>query len=172
MAKGTQFDVSRAKGEYEATQARLPNLEADLEVNIFSLSVLLGLSPEALLEEMIVHKVCRMLLTWCQSDYVQIFLRRRPDVQMAERELAASNADIGAETANLFPKFYLTGDMGTQARTFGDLFMASAGMWSFGPTMRWSVFEGGAIRARIDIEKAENQAALAMYEKTVLRSVV
>lgn len=171
VGESTQFDVTRARGEYEATQARLPNLEAELEVNIFSLSVLLGLPPEALLEEMSVVKSLpaapEIVPVGLRSD----LLRRRPDVQMAERELAASSADIGAETANLFPKFFLTGDVGSQARNFGDLFMASAGMWSFGPSMRWSVFDGGAIRARIDIEKAENQAALAQYEKTVLEAL-
>jgi len=135
VGEATQFDVTRAKGEYEATQARLPNLEAELEVNIFSLSALLGLPPEALLEEM---KVVQSLPT--TPDIVPVglrsdLLRRRPDVKMAERELAASNADIGSETANLFPKFFITGDVGTQARNFGDLFMASAGMWSFGPSM-------------------------------------
>lgn len=171
IGEATQFDVARARGEYETTQARLPNLQAELEVNIFSLSVLLGLPPEALLEEM---QVAQALPS--SPDIVPVglrsdILRRRPDIQMAERDLAASIADIGAETANLFPKFYLTGDIGTQARSFGDLFMASAGAWSFGPSVRWSIFEGGAIRARIAIEKAENQAALAMYEKVVLEAL-
>ncbi len=166
--EATQFDVTRAKGEYESTQARLPNLEAELEVNIFSLSVLLGLPPESLLDEMQILQPLPPALDIVPVGLRSDLLQRRPDIQMAERELAASNADIGKEIANLFPKFFITGDVGSQARNFGDLFMASAGMWSFGPSIRWSVFEGGAIRARIDIEKAENKAALAMYEKTVL----
>jgi multidrug efflux system outer membrane protein len=98
-------------------------------------------------------------------------LRRRPDVRMAERELAASNADIGAETAELFPKFFLTGDVGSQARVFGDLFTAAGGLWSLAAAMQWSVFEAGAIQARIDVEKAENKAALATYEKIVLKAL-
>jgi multidrug efflux system outer membrane protein len=171
IGEATQFDAVRAKGEYQATQARLPNLEAELETNIFSLSVLLGLPPEALLKEMsTVHSLPSapdIVPIGLRSD----LLRRRPDVKMAERELAASSADIGEETANLFPKFYLTGDVGAQAGSFSDLFMASSGTWSFGPSIRWSVFEGRAIRARIDIEKAENQAALAMYEKAVLEAL-
>jgi len=171
VGEATQFDATRAKGEFETTQARLPNLEAELEANIFSLSILLGLPPEALLEEMGVVQALPSVPDIVPVGLRSDILRRRPDVQMAERNLAASSADIGSETANLFPKFYLTGDVGTQASSFGDLFMASAGMWSFGPSVRWSVFEGGAIRARIDIEKAENQAALATYEKAVLEAL-
>jgi len=169
--EATQFDATRAKGEYEATQARLPNLEAELEVNIFSLSALLGLPPEALLEEMQIVKPLPNTLDIVPVGLRSDLIQRRPDIKMAERDLAASSADIGAEISNLFPKFFITGDVGAQARNFGDLFMASAGMWSFGPSMRWSVFEGGAIRARIDIEKAENQAALARYEKAVLEAL-
>lgn len=171
VGEATQFDVTRARGEYEATKARLPNLEAELAVNTFSLSVLIGLPPEALLEEMLVVQPFPTAPDIVPVGLRSDLLRRRPDIQIAERELAASSADIGAETANLFPQFFITGDIGSQASTFADLFMASAGMWSFGPSMRWSVFEGGAIRARIDIEKAENQAALAMYEKAVLEAL-
>lgn len=171
IGESTQFDVTRARGEYEATQARLPNLQAELEANIFSLSVLLGLPPEALIEEMQIAQALPNAPDIVPVGLRSDILRRRPDVQMAERELAASNADIGVETANLFPQFFITGDVGTQARNFADLFMASAGMWSFGPALRWSVFEGGAIRARINVQKAENQAALASYEKAVLEAL-
>ena len=171
VGEATQFDTTRALGEYQATQARLPNLKAELQTTIFALSVLLGQEPEALLEEMMVvqkfPKAPDIVPVGVRSDV----LRRRPDIRQAERELAASNADIGAETANLFPKFFVTGDVGLQSRTFADLFTAASGLWSLGSVMQWSVFEGGAIRAQIDIEKAENKAALAQYEKTVLESL-
>lgn len=169
--EATQFDVMRAKGEYEATQARLPNLKAERDVSIFGLSILLGLPPEALLLEM---QEVRALPT--APDIVPVglrseLLRRRPDIQMAERELAASSADIGAQTANLFPQFSITGDVGLQSRSFADFFMLSARRWSFGPDVRWSVFGGGQILAQIDVEKAENKAALATYEKAVLEAL-
>lgn len=169
--EASEFDVTRARGEYQATLARVPNLQADLEASIYTLSVLLGLPPEALLGEMQQVKALPtppdLVPVGLRSD----ILRRRPDVRMAERELAASSADIGAETAELFPKFFLTGDIGSQARVFGDLFTAAGGLWSLAAAMQWSVFEAGAIQARIDVEKAENKAALATYEKTVLEAL-
>jgi multidrug efflux system outer membrane protein len=90
---------------------------------------------------------------------------------MAERELAASIADIGVETADLFPKFFVTGDAGSQARVFGDVFSAAGGMWSLGSLVQWPIFEGGAIRARIKAEEAESEAALAAYEQSVLNAL-
>lgn len=169
--EASDFDLSRAQGEYELNRARLPNLRAQQRASIYTLSVLLGQPPEALIEEM---SSVQPLPT--PPDIVPVglrseILRRRPDIRVAERELAASVADIGAETSELFPKFFLTGDIGSQARLFGDIFTAGSGVWSLASMIQWSVFEGGAIRARIDIEKAESQAALAAYEKTVLEAL-
>jgi outer membrane protein TolC len=54
---------------------------------------------------------------------------------------------------------------------FGDLFSAAGGFWSFGSLVQWPVFEGGAIKARIDAADAESKAALASYQKTVLEAL-
>ncbi len=171
IGEASDFDLSRAQGEYELTRARIPNLRADLRASLYSLSVLLGQPPEALLAEM---ETIKPLPT--PPDIVPVglrsdILRRRPDIRIAERELAASVADIGAQTAELFPKFFLTGDIGSSARTFGEVFSAGSGLWSLASMIQWSVFEGGAIRARIDIEEAESEAALARYEKSVLEAL-
>ena len=171
IGEASNFDLSRAQGEYDLTRARVPNLKAELRATIYSLSVLLGKPPEALLIQM---ESIEPLPT--PPDFVPVglrsdILRRRPDVRMAEQELAASVADIGAETAELFPKFFLTGDIGASARTFGDLFSSGSELWSLASMIQWSVFEGGAIRARIDIEEAESKAALSTYEKTVLEAL-
>lgn len=167
----SNFDLFRAEGEYELTRARLPNLNAELKSSIYSLSVLLGQPPEALLSEME-----RIMPLPTPPDIVPVglrseILRRRPDIRIAERELAASVADIGSETAELFPKFFLTSDIGASAETFGDVFSGGSGLWSLASMIQWSVFEGGAIRARIDTEEAESEAALAGYEKSVLEAL-
>lgn len=169
--EASAFDASRARGEYQLTGARIPNLRADLYASVFRLSVLLGQPPEALLAEMNHVKPLPtppdLVPVGLRSD----ILRRRPDIKIAERELAASVADIGVQTAELFPKFFLTGDVGSQARVFGDLFTASGGLWSMGSLAQWSLFKGGAIQAQIDVQKAESTAALEVYQKTVLEAL-
>ncbi|MGE4312907.1 MAG: efflux transporter outer membrane subunit [Pseudobdellovibrionaceae bacterium] len=169
--EASEFDLTRAQGEYQLTQSRLPNLEADMKSGIYTLSVLLGQPPESLLGEMQEVKPLPappdLVPVGLRSD----ILRRRPDIRMAERELAASVADIGAQQAELFPKFFLTGNAGSQASTFGDLFTASSGVWSLASLLQWSIFDGGAIRAGIDIQKAESRAAFARYEQSVLEAL-
>ncbi len=171
VGETSEFDLARARGELQLTRARIPNLEADLKARIFTLSVLLGQPPEALLAQM---QEVKSLPT--PPDIVPVglrsdILRRRPDIRQAERETAAAVADIGVETAELFPKFFLTGDIGTQALLFGDLFTAASKVWSLGAMMNWSVFEGGAIRARIEGAEADSEAALIAYEKAVLEAL-
>lgn len=169
--EASDFDYSRAQGEYQLTRARVPNLNAELKSSIFTLSVLLGKPPEALLEAM--EKV-QPLPT--PPDVVPVglrsdILRRRPDIQIAERDLAASVADIGVQTANLFPKFFITGNAGSEADVFGDLFDSGGGFWGIGSLMQWPIFRAGAIQAGIKVEEAESEAALATYHQTILEAL-
>lgn len=167
----SDFDLTRARGEYQLTSARIPNLKAEQKASTYTLSVLLGTPPETLLHEM---EAIEPLPT--PPDIVPIglrseILRRRPDIRIAERQLAASVAEIGVQTSELFPKFFLTGDIGSQARLFGDLFSTGSGVWSLASVIQWSIFEGGALRARIEMREAQNEAALAAYEKSVLEAI-
>jgi NodT family efflux transporter outer membrane factor (OMF) lipoprotein len=95
-------------------------------------------------------------------------LLRRPDVQEAERQLAAATAQIGVATADLFPKFSLTGAAGFQSVSASDWFAGGSKFWSFGPTVQWNIFDAGRIRANIKVQNARQQQALAAYEQIVL----
>ena len=66
-------------------------------------------------------------------------LRRRPDIRKAERELAAATARIGVSTAELFPRFSLTGSFGYQASEGRIMFRDESNFWSIGPTLRWPI---------------------------------
>jgi NodT family efflux transporter outer membrane factor (OMF) lipoprotein len=98
-------------------------------------------------------------------------LRRRPDIQRAERELAAATARIGVAVAELFPKFSLTGDIGLQSVSMVDWFAPGSRFWSLGPSVQWRLFEAGRIRAAIRVQNARQEQVLARYEQTVLLSL-
>jgi outer membrane protein TolC len=91
-------------------------------------------------------------------------------VQQAERQLAADTAQIGVATADLFPKFSLTGAAGFQSVSASDWFTGASKFWSLGPTVQWNVFDAGRIRANIKVQNARQEQSLANYEKTVLGS--
>jgi len=98
-------------------------------------------------------------------------LRRRPDVHRAERQLAATSARIGVETAELFPKFSLVGSAGLQSISASDWFAGGSRYWSVGPTVSWRLLDFGRIHSRIQAANAREEQAIAAYEKAVLLSL-
>ena len=94
-------------------------------------------------------------------------LLRRPDVVEAEYQLRATNADIGAARAALFPKISLTGLLGFATNALASLFTGGALAWSGGLGVNYSIFNGGAGRANVRLSEAQRSAALATYQKSI-----
>ncbi|HEX3720290.1 MAG TPA: efflux transporter outer membrane subunit [Verrucomicrobiae bacterium] len=164
------LDVQQASTLLSTTRAEIPTLEIDLHTAIHRLGVLLGQPPEALMEELSAVSPIPIAPVEVPVGLPSELLLRRPDVQKAERQLAAATAEIGVATADLFPKFSLTGAAGFQSVSAGDWFAGASKFWSVGPTVQWRIFDAGRIRANIKVQNARQEEALANYEKTVLGS--
>ncbi len=99
-------------------------------------------------------------------------IRRRPDIRRAEAQVHAATARIGVATADLFPRFFLTGSYGLSSSDLSRLGnLATSKFWSFGPSVSWPVFAGGRIRANIEVQNALQEQALIEYQKTVLTAL-
>lgn len=94
-------------------------------------------------------------------------LLRRPDVVQAEYQLRAANAQIGAARAALFPRISLTSVLGFASSALSSLFDGDAFNWQAGGTASYSIFRGGAGRATVRLSEAQQQAAIATYEKAI-----
>ena len=99
------------------------------------------------------------------------FLRRRPDIQAAERRLAAQTAEVGVATADLFPRVRVTGFIGLLSGDVSSLFVHNAAAWSVAPTVTWPAFDLGGAEARLRAQEARNDETLANYRQTVLRAL-
>lgn len=168
---GTSLEVARAEGQLRATEARLPNLNAEIAAAAYRLSILTGRRPEALLGDLLERKPLPAPPDIVPVGLPSELLRRRPDVRRSERELAAATADIGVAVADLFPKFSLTGAAGVEALHFGDVFRSGSQTARLGPQIRWPVFQAGRIRSNIKATEARAEAAAAAYEQTVLTTL-
>jgi len=168
---GTEFEVARSEGQLRSTEARLPNLNAEIAAGAYRLSVLTGQAPSALLEELLRRRPLPAPPDIVPVGLPSDLLRRRPDVRHAERELAAATAEIGVAVADLFPKFSLTGAVGLEAQHFSDLFQSGSTAARLGPQIRWPIFQGGKIRANIEATEARADAAIAAYEQAVLTAL-
>jgi len=166
----SDLDVQQAATILANTRAAIPMLETGIQDYIHRLGVLLGQPPEALLAELSASAPIPSAHPVVPAGLPSELLRRRPDIQQAERQLAASTARIGVATADLFPKFSLTGVAGYESTSASDWFAGGSKFWSLGPTVQWRIFDAGRIRANIRVQDARQDRALAAYEKTVLLS--
>ena len=97
-------------------------------------------------------------------------LRRRPDIRSAELNAAAEAARIGVAEADLYPRFFLLGDIGAQASDAARLFAPGSLFYTAGPGFRWSILNYGRITNNVRAQDARFQQALVNYENTVLNA--
>ncbi len=166
-----ELDVKRAEAQLATTRSTLPAMEYYVEQAIHRLGILSGREPGALRQELAdaapLPPAPPEVLVGLPSE----LLSRRPDVRFAERELAAATARIGVATADLFPRFSLTGSFSGADDTLAGLRLGANHLWSIGPAVQWPVFDAGRIRANIRIQNARQEQALLAYEKAVLYSL-
>jgi len=98
-------------------------------------------------------------------------LRRRPDLAAAEAQLQGAAARIGIARAQLFPTVRLAGALGLNGSRISTLTDSNAFFWNLGASMVWSLFDGGALRARLAAASANGEAAVASYDKAVLAAL-
>jgi multidrug efflux system outer membrane protein len=99
------------------------------------------------------------------------WLKRRPDIRSAERELAAATADVGIEIADYFPKLELLGSFGWTAQSRDQIGERAAERWSYGPSLTWSFLNFGRVHQRVKAAEARANGAVARYQETVLRAL-
>ncbi len=113
--RGTQLDSSRAQAQLSATLATIPDLEAAVTRSMLRLGVLTGQAPEALLPQLSAARPLPTLPVAHDIGTPELLLRRRPDIRVAERDLAAATAEIGVAVGDLFPRITFLGSWGFDA---------------------------------------------------------
>jgi multidrug efflux system outer membrane protein len=166
--QGTQLDVARARSLLNATLASIPALETILQGNMYRIAVLCGMQPTVLTNDLLAQSVFPATPPQLVLDDPTDLLRHRPDVRAAERSLAASTARVGVEVADLFPRVTFIGSVGLEASELSGIGSTGSGTYNFGPRISWAAFDIGRVRQRIKAADARTEAALAIYEQTVL----
>ena len=174
----TQLDVFQARGLLRTTESTTPGFKTDIRQAKNALAVLLGKLPGKI--DAIVGKpghIPRVPVKIAVGIPAEL-LRRRPDIRLAERQLAAQSARIGVAKADLFPHFTLFGSVGLMSSSnvgyesnnsnFTDLFKTSRFIYSVGPGISWDIFNYGRITNKVRVEDAVFQELAVNYENTVL----
>lgn len=166
-----ELAVNQARYNLEDTRSQIPTLRTGLEEAKNRLAVLMGKEPGALHGLLGAPRSIPVNPPTVAVGVPAEALRRRPDIRSAERQLAAQTARIGEATADLYPKFRLTGSIGLESLTSGSLFEAASKTWNFGPSFSWRLFDAGAVRGNIEVQTELQEYFLFVYESTVLTAL-
>jgi len=179
----TELDVAQAKSLLKNTEAFIPRFEARIRQAKNALAILLGRLPGQIDHLIGGAKLIPKAPPEIVVDVPAELLRRRPDIQLAEYQIASQTPLIGVSKADLFPSFELFGSFGlltsssrnTQAggrsgSSFSDLFDSDSFEFFGGPSIRWNLFNYGRINNQVRVEDALLQQLIVNYEDTVLRA--
>ncbi|MFT5788294.1 MAG: multidrug efflux system outer membrane protein [Shewanella sp.] len=165
---GSRLDEARAKAVLAATKSVIPQLNIAENVHKQRLAILLGETPKQSNQRfdsaMPLPSFKGVIPTGLPSD----LLNRRPDIKIAEREMAALNEERAAAIAAQYPKVFLTGAPGVLAKDFDDLFSSDSIAWAGSIGVSWNVFDGGRGDALVEMQQARFDSSVLGYQQAVI----
>ncbi|MCX5569017.1 efflux transporter outer membrane subunit [Kaistia sp. K-TC2] len=167
----TAADVATAEGQASSTEAGIPSLEAAYAETVHRLSVLTGRAPGALVERMKKPKPVPAPRLPIPAGIPADILTARPDVRLAEAQYASATAKIGQAEAARYPSASLTGNIATNGAKLGDLGKSSSISWAFGPTLTVPIFNGGQLKAAVEVTQAQRDQSFIAYQAAVLTAL-
>ncbi|MES3100376.1 efflux transporter outer membrane subunit [Sphingomonas faeni] len=159
-------DLRQAQQILFTAQSDLAQQRTALAQDVNALQLLVGAPVDASLLPASIEQALPTVAT-LPAGLDSSILLRRPDVVESEYQLRATNAEIGAARAELFPKISLTGILGFASTSLTSLFSGGAFNYSVAPSVSYPIFRAGAGIAGVAYSKAQRDAALATYEKTI-----
>jgi NodT family efflux transporter outer membrane factor (OMF) lipoprotein len=179
----TELDVVQAKSLLRNTEASIPRFEAAIRQAKNALAILMGALPGEIDYMLGGPKLIPKTPPEVVVDIPAELLRRRPDIQLAEYQIATQTPLIGVSKAELFPAFQLFGSIGlasssskntisggSSGSSFSDLFDSDSLEFFGGPAITWNLFNYGRIKNQVRTEDALLQQLIVNYEDTVLRA--
>jgi len=166
-----ELQVKQADGALAQVQASVPVLETGLDAAMNALDVMLGAQPGTHRAELMEDREIPSAPQIAATETPGELLRRRPDLIVAERRLAASNARIGVAIAEYYPKLSLSGLIGSATSIAGgNLFTSGANQAAGVLGLRWRLFDFGRINAQIQQAKGQQAEMLAAYRLAALHA--
>ena len=166
----SELDVDQAESLLNNTKATLSSLEVSLQQFKNALAVLLGNPPQEFNGLLTKKGSIPAAQTDVALGMPQDLIRRRPDVRVAERQLAAQSAQIGFAVTELYPHLTIGGGIGTSAMESGDLFESNSETWNLFGMFEWNIFNYGRLQSNVRLQDARFQQLLIDYRNTVLQA--
>jgi NodT family efflux transporter outer membrane factor (OMF) lipoprotein len=160
------LDVAQQESVVAEQRAAIPPLVQQLRQNTFALAILLGKTPESVTIPL--DTLDSVSLPAVSPGLPSELLARRPDVQSAEAQLIAANANMKEAKAALFPTITLTTQGGLESPQLSKLFDPTSLLFSLAASAVQPIFKGGALEGGIQLEQARYEELVQTYRKTVI----
>lgn len=164
---GDAVEAAQELAQLRLDETMLPPLVGAERMSEHALAFLLGQDPGALRDELSAPEPLPRLPDEIPVGVPSDLLRRRPDVRQAERRLAASSAEVGEATAQLYPQFSITGSFGIDSSDLKHLPEWSSHYYAVSPGVSWPILDWTKIHAAIRVANEEEEQALLAYETAV-----
>ena len=167
----SKLDVAQSRSVYYSTMAEIPAMQATIDGYRNKMAVLLGIYPQDLAgwpgEEYSLPSYMEPIGVGVPA----MLLRRRPDIRVAEKQVEANAAQLGATRRDWFPEVLLTGSIGFSSGEMKHLFRSKSLTWEIAPTIKWNIFSGGErLNATREARAALDQSIIS-FNSTLLTAV-
>ena len=167
----SKLDVAQSRSVYYSTMAEIPAMQATIDGYRNKMAVLLGIYPQDLAgwpgEECSLPSYMEPIGVGVPA----MLLRRRPDIRVAEKQVEANAAQLGATRRDWFPEVLLTGSIGFSSGEMKHLFRSKSLTWEIAPTIKWNIFSGGErLNATREARAALDQSIIS-FNSTLLTAV-
>jgi NodT family efflux transporter outer membrane factor (OMF) lipoprotein len=163
------LDVARQQAAVLAQRAGIPPLELQERQTLIALAILLGRQPEAF--DAAASGVSDVLVPRIAPGIPAALLVRRPDLASAEAQLAAANANVAAARAALLPSISLTGSAGLASDVLLNFLSAPTANLAIGASLLQPIFDGGRLRAQVDLAASRERELVENYRKFILAAL-
>lgn len=167
----SKLDVAQAKSVYYSTLASIPATESGIIQYMNALAVLLGLYPQDVTAALETGKPLPDYIEPVGVGLPGQLLLRRPDVRVAERQVNAQAALLGASKTDWLPSFFLNVSFGYASHDMKDFTRRSSMTWSIAPSMSWTIFNGGQRANNVRLQRAQLDETINQFNTTVLTAV-
>jgi NodT family efflux transporter outer membrane factor (OMF) lipoprotein len=166
VGTATALDEAQQEALVANLRASIPPLQQIADQDIATLSVLLGRAPEHV--AVAGTAIANMGIPRIAAGLPSEVILQRPDVQMAEAQLASAHANLISARAAFFPSITLTGQGGFESAALQSLFSPGAGLYTLAANLAQPIFDAGLLQAKFDQQKGSQDELLADYRKAVL----
>jgi len=163
------LDLARQQAAVLAQRAALPPLELQERQTLFALAILLGRAPEGFDADALA--LAGLSVPRVAPGLPAQLLLRRPDLASAEAQLAAANANVAAARAALLPGISLTGSAGLASDVLLNFLNAPSAALNIGASLLQPIFDGGRLRAQVDVAASRERELVENYRKAVIAAL-